>query len=151
MAQKVQTLLIDDPDGGEAEATVRFGLDGTEYEIDLSAKHPRRCGRHWSRTLAPHAGHLDLSLGVQAAADVAQLPPPGLTLPRSGSGPRLRASRSKTAAGYRPNWSSSSRRLRRNSRAVARLDDIASPASSARSALPGLGTRIQLHLLMFEE
>ena len=26
MAQKVQTLLIDDLDGGEAETTVRFGL-----------------------------------------------------------------------------------------------------------------------------
>jgi hypothetical protein len=39
MAQKVQTLLIDDLDGGEAEGTVRFGLDGTEYEIDLNAQH----------------------------------------------------------------------------------------------------------------
>jgi hypothetical protein len=39
MAQKVQTLLIDDLDGGEAEGTIRFGLDGTEYEIDLSAKN----------------------------------------------------------------------------------------------------------------
>jgi len=39
MAQKVQTLFIDDIDGGEAERTVRFGLDGTEYEIDLSTKH----------------------------------------------------------------------------------------------------------------
>jgi hypothetical protein len=35
----VQTLLIDDLDGGEAEGTVRFGLDGTDYEIDLNAKH----------------------------------------------------------------------------------------------------------------
>lgn len=39
MAQKIQTLFIDDIDGGEAEGTVRFGLDGAEYEIDLSAKH----------------------------------------------------------------------------------------------------------------
>src|SRR5512135_2915523 len=39
MAQKIQTLLIDDLDGSEAEGTVRFGLDGTEYEIDLNAKH----------------------------------------------------------------------------------------------------------------
>jgi sRNA-binding protein len=39
MAQKVQTLFIDDIDGGEAEGTVRFGLDGAEYEIDLSATH----------------------------------------------------------------------------------------------------------------
>ena len=39
MAQRVQTLLIDDLDGGEAEGTIRFGLDGVEYEIDLSAGH----------------------------------------------------------------------------------------------------------------
>jgi hypothetical protein len=39
VAQKVQTLFIDDIDGGEAEGTVRFALDGTEYEIDLNAKH----------------------------------------------------------------------------------------------------------------
>lgn len=39
MAQKIQTLFIDDIDGGEAEGTVRFGLDGTDYEIDLNAKH----------------------------------------------------------------------------------------------------------------
>jgi hypothetical protein len=36
MAQKIQTLFIDDLDGSEAAGTVRFGLDGTEYEIDLS-------------------------------------------------------------------------------------------------------------------
>src|SRR5947209_13061828 len=39
MAQKVQTLFIDDLDGSAAEGTVRFGLDGTEYEIDLNAEH----------------------------------------------------------------------------------------------------------------
>ncbi len=39
MAQKVQTLFIDDLDGSEAEGTVRFGLDGAEYEIDLNADH----------------------------------------------------------------------------------------------------------------
>lgn len=39
MAQKIQTLFIDDLDGGDAEGTVRFGLDGTEYEIDLSGRH----------------------------------------------------------------------------------------------------------------
>ena len=41
MAQKVQTLFIDDLDGGEAEGTVRFGLDGTDYEIDLSTAHAK--------------------------------------------------------------------------------------------------------------
>lgn len=42
MAQKIQTLLIDDLDGSAAEDTVRFGLDGTEYEIDLNARHARQ-------------------------------------------------------------------------------------------------------------
>ena len=41
MAQKIQTLFIDDLDGSEAEGTVRFGLDGAEYEIDLNAGHAR--------------------------------------------------------------------------------------------------------------
>jgi hypothetical protein len=39
MAQKIQTLFIDDLDGSDAEGTVRFGLDGAEYEIDLSSEH----------------------------------------------------------------------------------------------------------------
>ena len=39
VAQKIQTLFIDDLDGSAAEGTVRFGLDGTEYEIDLNEKH----------------------------------------------------------------------------------------------------------------
>ena len=39
MAQKVQTLYIDDIDGSKAAATVRFGLDGADYEIDLSVAH----------------------------------------------------------------------------------------------------------------
>jgi hypothetical protein len=70
VAQKVQTLLIDDIDGSAAEGTVLFGLDGTEYEIDLAAEHaqqlrdalaayvraarrvsggPRRAARGWRR------------------------------------------------------------------------------------------------------
>ncbi len=39
MAQKIQTVFVDDLDGSEAEGTVRFGLDGSEYEIDLNADH----------------------------------------------------------------------------------------------------------------
>ncbi|MCZ0981794.1 Lsr2 family protein [Streptomyces diastatochromogenes] len=37
MAQKIQVLLIDDLEGGEADETVAFGLDGKPYEIDLTA------------------------------------------------------------------------------------------------------------------
>lgn len=36
MAQKVQVILVDDVDGGEAVETVSFALDGVSYEIDLS-------------------------------------------------------------------------------------------------------------------
>jgi Lsr2 len=39
VAQKIKTLFIDDLDGSEAEGTVRFGLDGADYEIDLNAEH----------------------------------------------------------------------------------------------------------------
>jgi hypothetical protein len=39
MAQKVQVLLVDDLDGGEATETVAFSLDGTMYEIDLSSEN----------------------------------------------------------------------------------------------------------------
>lgn len=36
MAQKVQVVLVDDVDGGPAEETVTFALDGVAYEVDLS-------------------------------------------------------------------------------------------------------------------
>jgi hypothetical protein len=36
MAQKVKIILVDDLDGGSADETVRFGIDGASYEIDLS-------------------------------------------------------------------------------------------------------------------
>ena len=39
MASKTVVELFDDLDGGRADETVRFALDGVEYEIDLSAKH----------------------------------------------------------------------------------------------------------------
>jgi hypothetical protein len=37
MAQRVQIILEDDYDGGAADETVNFALDGAEYEIDLSS------------------------------------------------------------------------------------------------------------------
>jgi nucleoid-associated protein Lsr2 len=52
VAQKIRVLLIDDLDGSEADATVRFGLDGVEYEIDLSAEHAEEL----RTTLAPFVG-----------------------------------------------------------------------------------------------
>jgi hypothetical protein len=39
MARRIQTLLIDDVNGSDADETVTFVLDGREYEIDLTTAH----------------------------------------------------------------------------------------------------------------
>ena len=81
MAQKIQTLVIDDLDGSQAEGTVRFGLDGTEYEIDLTAGHAQALRDAQARYV--RAARL-AGVGTRRAA---------LTARRSASGPRHRASR----------------------------------------------------------
>ena len=53
MAQKVQVILVDDMDGGEAQESVSFALDGVGYEIDLSAKNAGAL----REALAPYVGH----------------------------------------------------------------------------------------------
>lgn len=50
MAQKVQVVLVDDIDGGDAAETVSFALDGVSYEIDLNnanASHLRDAFAPW--------------------------------------------------------------------------------------------------------
>ena len=42
MAQRVQIILEDDYDGGQADETVSFALDGAEYEIDLSSANAEK-------------------------------------------------------------------------------------------------------------
>ncbi|MCD0445631.1 Lsr2 family protein [Glycomyces sp. A-F 0318] len=41
MAKKTRVLLVDDIDGGNADETVKFAIDGNAYEIDLSAAHAK--------------------------------------------------------------------------------------------------------------
>jgi Lsr2 len=53
MAQKMTVVLEDDLDGGPADETVRFALDGTAYEIDLSTRHARAL----RRKLEPFISH----------------------------------------------------------------------------------------------
>jgi hypothetical protein len=53
MAQKITVALEDDLDGGPAGETVRFGLGGTDYEIDLSTKNANA----FRRKLAPFIEH----------------------------------------------------------------------------------------------
>ena len=42
MAQRVEVVLIDDIDGGDADETVTFAVDGVTYEIDLSDNNARK-------------------------------------------------------------------------------------------------------------
>jgi nucleoid-associated protein Lsr2 len=51
MAQKVAVALEDDLTGGPADETVRFAVDGKEYEIDLNAKNAAA----FRTQLAPYA------------------------------------------------------------------------------------------------
>jgi hypothetical protein len=62
VAQKIQTLFIDDIDGSAAEGTVRFALDGTDYEIDLNAQHAEAL----RKTLAKYVDAARRSSGAAA-------------------------------------------------------------------------------------
>ncbi len=42
MAQRIQTILDDDIDGGPADSTIQFSYQGTQYEIDLSKKNEEK-------------------------------------------------------------------------------------------------------------
>jgi nucleoid-associated protein Lsr2 len=60
MAQKVQVLLVDDLDGGEASETVSFSLDGVSYEIDLSSNNASKL----RKDLAAYIDHARKASGV---------------------------------------------------------------------------------------
>jgi hypothetical protein len=49
MARRTVVSLEDDLDGGPADETLRFGIDGSEYEIDLNEKNAAR----FHKLLAP--------------------------------------------------------------------------------------------------
>jgi hypothetical protein len=53
MAQRVNVVLVDDLDGSEASETVKFGLDGADFEIDLSADNAAKL----RDALALYVGH----------------------------------------------------------------------------------------------
>ncbi|HET6560654.1 MAG TPA: Lsr2 family protein [Marmoricola sp.] len=81
MAQRVNVVLVDDIDGSEAAETVTFGLDGAQYEIDLSADNADKL----REALAPYVGH-----GRRAG---------GRRRSSGGSAGRSSASRSGSASG----------------------------------------------------
>ena len=87
MAQKITVVLEDDLDGGPADETVRFALDGSAYEIDLSEidlskkhakalrrklepfiSHARKAGRRPRRQAGRSAASRERSDGIRAWA-----------------------------------------------------------------------------------
>ncbi|EWM67124.1 Lsr2 family protein [Micromonospora chalcea] len=42
VAKQIIHKLVDDLDGGDADETVKFALDGVQYEIDLSASNAEK-------------------------------------------------------------------------------------------------------------
>ena len=82
MAEKITVALEDDLDGGPADETVRFGIGGAEYEIDLSNKnatafrrqlapfidHARKTGRGQRRRPGRSASSREHSGGIRAWA-----------------------------------------------------------------------------------
>ncbi|MFF3867066.1 Lsr2 family protein [Micromonospora sp. NPDC001898] len=53
MAKQTIHKLIDDLDGGDADETVKFALDGVQYEIDLSASNAEKL----RNVLKPYTSH----------------------------------------------------------------------------------------------
>jgi hypothetical protein len=82
MATKITVALEDDLTGGPAEETVRFGLGGSEYEIDLNKKnatafrkqlapyieHARKAGRGQRRRSVRTSSSRERSGGIRAWA-----------------------------------------------------------------------------------
>src|SRR5215510_11567527 len=54
--QRVEVHLEDDLTGGPADETVKFGMDGTEYEVDLNTRH----ANEFRRQIAPFVDHARL-------------------------------------------------------------------------------------------
>lgn len=49
MAQEVKVILIDDVDGGPADETLTFALEGATYEIDLSDRNAAKLRADFQR------------------------------------------------------------------------------------------------------
>jgi hypothetical protein len=106
MAQKVTVELEDDLVGGLADETVRFGVDSTEYEIDLSTKNAAA----FRRKLAPFIEHAH-KVGRGQRRRPGGPHRAGSAARTSGRGRKTRASRSANAGASPPaSWSSTNPR-----------------------------------------
>jgi Lsr2 len=107
MAQQVTVALEDDLEGGPADETVRFGLGGAEYEIDLNKKnasafrkelakfieHARKAGKAPSRRTARSTSNRQQSGDIRAWAKAQ-----GITMSERGRIPATVIQQYETAA-----------------------------------------------------
>lgn len=56
MATKMTVFLDDDPEGGPTDETVRFGIGGTAYEMDLNATNAAAFRRQLALTSSTPMG-----------------------------------------------------------------------------------------------
>lgn len=71
MARKIHVELIDDLSGDDAQETIRFSIDGNDYEIDLSSDNAAELrgrlerytakARRMRGTSGPRAGRVSMS------------------------------------------------------------------------------------------
>ena len=121
MAQKVQVVLVDDLDGGTADETVTFSLDGVSYEIDLTHDNAARAARPARALRRPRPTRRRRRAAPRPAAGAPRArAPAGSTPPRCARGPRARASRSTSAAASAPTCTRSTRPPTADSRDRAR-------------------------------
>jgi Lsr2 len=96
MATRILTELRDDVDGSEATQTIRFALDGVEYEIDLSDCNANRL----RNSLAEFVGHARKVSGRRGRASSSF--GAGMSRPaKCGSGLGSTATRYPSEAGFR--------------------------------------------------
>jgi hypothetical protein len=91
MAQKLVKLFVDDLDGSEAIETIRFGLDGANYDIDLSAANAQEM-RDAMRPFVEHARRVARSQSARSNGS------------RSGAAPSVSASQHRSDLAAAREW-----------------------------------------------
>jgi hypothetical protein len=76
MAKQIITTVVDDLDGGDADETVTFALDGIAYEIDLSSKNASKLREFMS-------AYQDAGTRIGRAGSPAQLKPYNRGVPQN--------------------------------------------------------------------
>jgi hypothetical protein len=91
LARKIHVQLIDDISGEDAQETIRFSLDGADYEIDLAAKNSAGL----RAALAPFIAHSRRVRSASGSRSIRTVP--------SGREETQKIREWATANGYSPN------------------------------------------------